>query len=134
VEHDWNPQKDMQAMDRAHRIGQKRVVNVYRLITKGTLEEKINKYVSRVLIIHHRLQKFKLNIASSVITHDNSGMGSMGQDQILDLFQMGDSKDEGKKRNDGPATQKELLENLDSLWDESQYDDFDTDTFLKQLK
>ena len=31
----------LQAMDRAHRIGQKRVVNVYSLITKGTLEEKI---------------------------------------------------------------------------------------------
>ena len=43
VEHDWNPQKDIQAMDRAHRIGQKRVVNVYRLITRGTLEEKILK-------------------------------------------------------------------------------------------
>ncbi|KAI8830148.1 hypothetical protein BC829DRAFT_426554 [Chytridium lagenaria] len=41
VEHDWNPMKDLQAMDRAHRIGQKRVVNVYRLITRGTLEEKI---------------------------------------------------------------------------------------------
>ena len=41
VEHDWNPQKDLQAMDRAHRIGQKKVVNVYRLITRGTLEEKI---------------------------------------------------------------------------------------------
>jgi TATA-binding protein-associated factor len=45
VEHDWNPQKDIQAMDRAHRIGQKKVVNVYRLITRGTLEEKIMKYV-----------------------------------------------------------------------------------------
>ena len=44
VEHDWNPQKDLQAMDRAHRIGQKKVVNVYRLITRGTLEEKILKY------------------------------------------------------------------------------------------
>ena len=41
MEHDWNPMKDLQAMDRAHRIGQKRVVNVYRLITRGTLEEKI---------------------------------------------------------------------------------------------
>jgi TATA-binding protein-associated factor len=41
VEHDWNPMKDLQAMDRAHRLGQKKVVNVYRLITKGTLEEKI---------------------------------------------------------------------------------------------
>lgn len=41
VEHDWNPMKDLQAMDRAHRIGQKKVVNVYRLITRNTLEEKI---------------------------------------------------------------------------------------------
>lgn len=30
---DWNPQMDLQAMDRAHRIGQKNLVNVYRLIT-----------------------------------------------------------------------------------------------------
>jgi TATA-binding protein-associated factor len=43
VEHDWNPQKDIQAMDRAHRIGQKKVVNVYRIVTRGTLEEKILK-------------------------------------------------------------------------------------------
>lgn len=41
VEHDWSPMKDLQAMDRAHRIGQKKVVNVYRLITRATLEEKI---------------------------------------------------------------------------------------------
>lgn len=43
VEHDWNPSTDLQAMDRAHRIGQKKVVNVYRLITRGTVEEKIMK-------------------------------------------------------------------------------------------
>lgn len=41
VEHAWNPMKDLQAMDRAHRLGQRRVVNVYRLITRATLEEKI---------------------------------------------------------------------------------------------
>lgn len=37
--------RDLQAMDRAHRIGQKKVVNVYRLITRSTLEEKIMKYL-----------------------------------------------------------------------------------------
>ena len=35
---DWNPQMDLQAMDRAHRIGQKNKVNVYRLITESTVE------------------------------------------------------------------------------------------------
>ena len=37
----WNPSVEMQAVDRAHRIGQKKSVNVYRLITKGTIEDKI---------------------------------------------------------------------------------------------
>ncbi|EAQ87723.1 hypothetical protein CHGG_04342 [Chaetomium globosum CBS 148.51] len=36
---DWNPQQDLQAQDRAHRIGQTRPVIVYRLATKGTVEE-----------------------------------------------------------------------------------------------
>ena len=40
---DWNPTIDSQAMDRAHRLGQKRQVTVYRLITRGTIEERIRK-------------------------------------------------------------------------------------------
>lgn len=38
---DWNPQQDLQAQDRAHRIGQKRPVIVYRLATKDTVEESL---------------------------------------------------------------------------------------------
>lgn len=38
---DFNPQVDLQAMDRAHRIGQKKHVNVYRLLHEHTIEEKI---------------------------------------------------------------------------------------------
>lgn len=38
---DWNPQADLQAMARAHRIGQKRPVNVYRLVAKQTIEEEV---------------------------------------------------------------------------------------------
>ncbi|KAJ3219778.1 TATA-binding protein-associated factor mot1 [Dinochytrium kinnereticum] len=129
VEHDWNPMKDLQAMDRAHRIGQKRVVNVYRLITRGTLEEKIMG-----------LQKFKLNIASSIINQDNAGLASMDTDQILDLFALGEEKkgkEVGKADDDGSgkkATMKEVLENLDGLWDEKQYDSLGVDDFLSNLK
>lgn len=42
-ESDWNPTMDLQAMDRAHRLGQTKEVTVYRLICKGTVEEKIVK-------------------------------------------------------------------------------------------
>ena len=38
---DWNPQVDLQAQDRAHRIGQTKPVHVYRLVTENTIEEKI---------------------------------------------------------------------------------------------
>lgn len=38
---DWNPTVDQQAMDRAHRLGQTKQVTVYRLICKGTIEERI---------------------------------------------------------------------------------------------
>ena len=51
------------------------MVNVYRLITRGTLEEKIMG-----------LQKFKMNIANTVISQENSSLQSMGTDQLLDLF------------------------------------------------
>jgi DNA helicase INO80 len=40
-DHDWNPSNDAQAMDRAHRLGQTRQVTVYRLITNGTIDERI---------------------------------------------------------------------------------------------
>lgn len=75
VEHDWNPMKDLQAMDRAHRIGQKKVVNVYRLITRNTLEEKIMG-----------LQKFKLLTANTVISTENASMETMGTDQVATAF------------------------------------------------
>lgn len=38
---DWNPQVDLQAQDRAHRIGQTKQVQVFRLITENTVEERI---------------------------------------------------------------------------------------------
>ncbi|PIK38155.1 hypothetical protein BSL78_25007 [Apostichopus japonicus] len=128
VEHDWNPTKDLQAMDRAHRIGQKKVVNVYRLITKGTLEEKIMG-----------LQKFKLNIANTVISQENSSLQSMGTDQLLDLFQINKDNDGGPtsktEEQEKPSSVQSVLSGLDELWDSSQYtDEYNLDDFIGSLK
>lgn len=146
VEHDWNPQKDMQAMDRAHRIGQKKVVNVYRIVTRGTLEEKILS-----------LQRFKLDVASTVVNQQNAGLATMETDQILDLFNVSSASSEeqapalppvdkdsmdisednavdstGAIRRDG---KRGFLDDLGELWDDSQYEEeFNIDNFLERMK
>ncbi|XP_075699357.1 TATA-binding protein-associated factor 172 isoform X1 [Rhinoderma darwinii] len=127
VEHDWNPMRDLQAMDRAHRIGQKRVVNVYRLITRGTLEEKIMG-----------LQKFKMSIANTVISQENSSLQSMGTDQLLDLFTLDkDGKSEKMETSapGGKSSMKSILDNLGDLWNQEQYEtEFSLDNFMHSLK
>jgi len=48
---DWNPQVDLQAMDRAHRIGQTKPVTVFRFVSEGTVEEKIIERADRKLFL-----------------------------------------------------------------------------------
>jgi SWI/SNF-related matrix-associated actin-dependent regulator of chromatin subfamily A member 5 len=48
---DWNPQSDIQAMARVHRIGQRKKVHVYRLVTSGTIEERILERAEKKLLL-----------------------------------------------------------------------------------
>ncbi|MBW0479826.1 hypothetical protein O181_019541 [Austropuccinia psidii MF-1] len=52
---DWNPQNDLQAMARAHRIGQKNHVSVYRLVTKDTVEEDVLERAKRKMILEYAI-------------------------------------------------------------------------------
>lgn len=54
---DWNPQVDLQAIDRAHRIGQKKDVKVYRFVTEGTVEDVIVKRAARKLRVDHLIMQ-----------------------------------------------------------------------------
>ena len=111
VEHDWNPMKDLQAMDRAHRLGQRKVVNVYRLITKNTLEAKIMG-----------LQRFKLNMANSVVNQQNAdSLEAMDSNQVLDLFDVdapSDTKgDAASKKKETKFSEKAVLDALQNMPD-----------------
>ena len=50
---DWNPQNDLQAQARAHRIGQKNQVNIYRLVTARSVEEEIVERAKRKMVLDH---------------------------------------------------------------------------------
>ncbi|KAL7495615.1 hypothetical protein ACHAWT_005016 [Skeletonema menzelii] len=79
---DWNPQTDAQARERAWRFGQKRDVTVYRLITAGTIEEKI-----------YQRQIFKTALSNQVL-QDPKQRRLFSQKDLKDLFTLkADTKD-----------------------------------------
>ncbi len=71
----WNPAVEDQATDRAYRIGQKRSVQVYKLICAGTVEEKID----------HMLEK-KRGLASKVVRTGEKWITELGDEELRDLF------------------------------------------------
>ncbi|KAI3902301.1 hypothetical protein MKW92_048806 [Papaver armeniacum] len=50
---DWNPHADLQAMARAHRLGQTNKVMIYRLITRGTIEERMMQLTKKKMVLEH---------------------------------------------------------------------------------
>ncbi len=73
----WNPAVENQATDRAHRIGQQNVVEVIKLITKGTIEEKI-----------YKLQNKKKELSDSVISTKEVFINSLSKEEIMELFSL----------------------------------------------
>lgn len=83
---DWNPQSDLQAIDRAHRIGQKKQVRVFRLVTEHTVDEKlveraeIKLRLDRIVIQQGRLSDPSAKILAS---HDTKAIIQHGMKYIL---------------------------------------------------
>lgn len=71
----WNPAVEAQAIDRTHRIGQTRPVFAYRLVARGTVEEKVLE-----------LQQSKRELADSILTEDNRLIGNLQREDLELLF------------------------------------------------
>lgn len=74
----WNPAVEAQATDRAYRIGQKSNVMVYRFITKGTFEERINEMIQR-----------KKHLADMTISAGENWIGNLSNRELKDIFELG---------------------------------------------
>ena len=84
---DWNPQADLQAQDRAHRIGQTRPVSVYRLCMEGTLEEKILERAERKLYLDRLvIEQGRLTLSMPNLKPDElMGLIRFGADAVLKM-------------------------------------------------
>ncbi len=73
----WNPAVEDQASDRAHRIGQHKMLTVYRLVAAGTIEEKILQ-----------LKQKKKELVASVLTEDSGGAKRLTREDVDELFRL----------------------------------------------
>jgi DNA repair and recombination protein RAD54B len=99
---DWNPSTDLQAMARVHRDGQTKPVVIYRLLTTGTIEEKI-----------FQRQIKKVGLSDRVVDDDsasNPGSSSFTLAELRDLFRL---------REDTDSDTYELLKDEDPAWAKS---------------
>ncbi|WP_194847660.1 DEAD/DEAH box helicase [Candidatus Neptunochlamydia vexilliferae] len=72
----WNPAVESQATDRVHRIGQKDSVSVYKLVTMGTIEEKIVE-----------MQNRKKGIVKKIVSYDDEAITKLTWEDVLELLQ-----------------------------------------------
>lgn len=133
---DWNPTIDSQAMDRAHRLGQTRQVTVYRLITRGTIEERIRKRalqkeeVQRVVITGggsasgagvdfsgRRAPENRNKDIAMWLADDDDAVERMIERREQELLASGefDKKKKGARRKKGEAV------SLDEMYHEGEY-------------
>merc|ERR1711981_1561215 len=134
---DWNPQMDLQAMDRAHRIGQKKQVRVYRLVTENTVDEKIVERAAvklrldRMVIQAGRLSDNKQNLGKDemlgMIRHGAKHVfaakdGEIEEHEIEALIQMGEIKTaEANKKLEALGESSLRNFTLDTKQEESVY-------------
>ncbi|KAF8073052.1 CHR5 [Scenedesmus sp. PABB004] len=91
---DWNPQNDLQAMSRAHRIGQVSTVNIYRLLTRGSVEEEILERAKAKMVLDHLVIQRMDTSGRTVLDRDAGGggksaKGMFGKDELAAILRFG---------------------------------------------
>ncbi|KAI4181171.1 MAG: hypothetical protein L6R41_006777 [Letrouitia leprolyta] len=127
---DWNPQQDLQAQDRAHRIGQKRPVIVYRLATKGTVEQVMlekadgKRRLERIVIQKEKFRSFSKRGAERFGNAGEEGGWDREMQEILEGEGWSDDDEEELEGKGGgrKGKRREILskKDLETLTDRSE--------------
>ncbi|KAK9742184.1 hypothetical protein RND81_03G153500 [Saponaria officinalis] len=126
---DWNPHADLQAMARAHRLGQTNKVMIYRLVTRGTIEERMMEVTKKKMVLEHL-------VVGKLKTQN------INQEELDDIIKYGskelfaDETEEAKARQihyDESAIDK-LLDRERAGNEENTLEEVDDSEFLKAFK
>ena len=130
---DWNPQNDLQAMARAHRIGQKEQVNVYRLVTKSSVEEDIIERAKKKMVLDHLVIQ-RMDTSGRTVLKTGDGGSSKAQpfskDELNSILKFGAEelfKEDEEKETDEPACDIDEILRRAETRAEDQNDDDDDD-------
>ncbi|KAK9788572.1 hypothetical protein WJX73_002856 [Symbiochloris irregularis] len=116
---DWNPQNDLQAMSRAHRIGQTETVNIYRLLTSGSVEENILERAKQKMVLDHLVIQ-RMDTSGRTVLDAGGGQATakamFGKDELAAILKFG--AEELFKEDEGTKTERQhqlLAEDIDAI-------------------
>ncbi|KAI0823634.1 transcription regulator [Trametes gibbosa] len=93
---DWNPQNDLQAMARAHRIGQKSHVSVYRFVSKDTMEEDVLERAKKKMVLEYaiinQMDTSQAHLSSKGGTKDPAKTDALSKDELHAVLKYGAQK------------------------------------------
>uniref|UniRef100_A0A4W4GK68 DNA helicase n=1 Tax=Electrophorus electricus TaxID=8005 RepID=A0A4W4GK68_ELEEL len=135
---DWNPQNDLQAQARAHRIGQKKQVNIYRLVTKGTVEEDIIERAKKKMVLDHLVIQRMDTTGRTVLDNSsgNSNSNPFNKEELAAILKFG-AEDLFKEAEEEEAEPQEMdIDEILRLAEtrESDLGSSATDELLSQFK
>ncbi|KAI0029970.1 SNF2 family N-terminal domain-containing protein [Vararia minispora EC-137] len=93
---DWNPQNDLQAMARAHRIGQKSHVSVYRFVSKDTMEEDILERARKKMVLEYaiinQMDTSQAHLSGKATAKEFTKADSLSKDELTAVLKYGAQK------------------------------------------
>ncbi|XP_025665762.1 protein CHROMATIN REMODELING 5 isoform X1 [Arachis hypogaea] len=117
---DWNPQNDLQAMSRAHRIGQQEVVNIYRFVTSKSVEEDILERAKKKMVLDHLVIQ-KLNAEGRLEKKEAKKGGCFfDKNELSKILRFGAEELFKEERNDEESKKRLLSLDIDEILERAE--------------